>query len=769
MTARVARGRRDRRSAPRDRGRRARQALRRPGGRRRASRSGSSPARSFALLGPNGAGKTTTVEILEGYRRADDGHGPGARRRPGARRSRDHRARVGLMLQGGGGIDPRMTAREVAPTPRRVPSLAPAGRRAALARGTGRGGRPDALPAAVGRRAAATRARAGARRAARSWWPSTSRRRAWTSRAGRRPRELLRALRGDGVTVLLTSHDLVDVERRPTASRSSTAAGSSRWGRRRSCAAARCAGPLPAPTPALPDGRVDSRAAAGRRRRAGASLADEARGPLRDRGRGADRRHSSPRSRPGAPSAARSSWSCGRAARPSRSATSSSSAAAARDVATRDRVVTAAPAWRATLAMTAMELRLDAPPRRERSSRRSCCRSSCSCSSPRSRSSRRDDRRPVDFLLPGSIALAIVATSLVSLGITTAYDRSYGVLKRLGGSPLSAAGADRREDPGRPRRRGRPGRAARRASRRSASGWQPGPGGAGRGASWRRGRCSGPSPSPASGCCSRDAPGRDDARGRERPVPGLASSSAASSCRSTTCRRRSPRSPARCRPRRSPTCCEWPSGRRGAPPWPASLALLAVWGVGAVVARGADVPLGVGRDPAEKRRTPVVGTRGSGGVVGCGERIRTSDLRVMSPTSCRCSTPRPRRLPAGPGSVKRRTADLRLGVGVRRRPGPERDGARPATSSPAAETDDSDHDGREEPERQPDVDLGEDAGDQRRGHEPDRPGRRRRGPGRSTIGRAGCRRRRSRRAPASATAKPVASTRISGTASPGSA
>ncbi len=45
--------------------------------------------------------------------------------------------------------------------------------------------------------------------------------------------------------------------------------------------------------------------------------------------------------------------------------------------------------------------------------------------------------RPVDFLLPGSIAFAIVATSLVGLGITTAYDRHYGVLKRLGGSPLS--------------------------------------------------------------------------------------------------------------------------------------------------------------------------------------------------------------------------------------------------------------------------------------------------------------------------------------------
>src|SRR5437899_7202795 len=45
--------------------------------------------------------------------------------------------------------------------------------------------------------------------------------------------------------------------------------------------------------------------------------------------------------------------------------------------------------------------------------------------------------RAVDFLLPGAITLGIIATSLVSLGITTAYDRSYGVLKRLGGSPLS--------------------------------------------------------------------------------------------------------------------------------------------------------------------------------------------------------------------------------------------------------------------------------------------------------------------------------------------
>ncbi|MBF8289691.1 MAG: hypothetical protein HW391_659 [Chloroflexi bacterium] len=34
--------------------------------------------------------------------------------------------------------------------------------------------------------------------------------------------------------------------------------------------------------------------------------------------------------------------------------------------------------------------------------------------------------------------------------------------------------------------------------------------------------------------------------------------------------------------------------------------------------------------------------------IGCGEGIRTPDLRVMSPTSCRCSTPRPRILTARP-------------------------------------------------------------------------------------------------------------------------
>jgi ABC-2 type transport system permease protein len=42
----------------------------------------------------------------------------------------------------------------------------------------------------------------------------------------------------------------------------------------------------------------------------------------------------------------------------------------------------------------------------------------------------------INFLLPGILTAAIMSTSLVSLGIATAYDRYYGSLKRLGSTPL---------------------------------------------------------------------------------------------------------------------------------------------------------------------------------------------------------------------------------------------------------------------------------------------------------------------------------------------
>ena len=43
----------------------------------------------------------------------------------------------------------------------------------------------------------------------------------------------------------------------------------------------------------------------------------------------------------------------------------------------------------------------------------------------------------VVFLLPGTLALGVIATSFVNLGIATGYERHYGVLKRLGAAPVT--------------------------------------------------------------------------------------------------------------------------------------------------------------------------------------------------------------------------------------------------------------------------------------------------------------------------------------------
>ncbi|MFE5769076.1 ABC transporter permease [Streptomyces sp. NPDC056485] len=44
--------------------------------------------------------------------------------------------------------------------------------------------------------------------------------------------------------------------------------------------------------------------------------------------------------------------------------------------------------------------------------------------------------KPVDFLAPGVLALAVMSTAFTGQAITTGFDRRYGVLKRLGASPL---------------------------------------------------------------------------------------------------------------------------------------------------------------------------------------------------------------------------------------------------------------------------------------------------------------------------------------------
>jgi ABC-2 type transport system permease protein len=47
---------------------------------------------------------------------------------------------------------------------------------------------------------------------------------------------------------------------------------------------------------------------------------------------------------------------------------------------------------------------------------------------------------PVDELTPGVLALAIMSTAFTSLAIATGFERRYGVLKRLGASPLPRHG-----------------------------------------------------------------------------------------------------------------------------------------------------------------------------------------------------------------------------------------------------------------------------------------------------------------------------------------
>ena len=46
----------------------------------------------------------------------------------------------------------------------------------------------------------------------------------------------------------------------------------------------------------------------------------------------------------------------------------------------------------------------------------------------------------VDFLVPGVIALAVLSTAFTSQAIATGFERRYGVLKRLGSTPLSRGG-----------------------------------------------------------------------------------------------------------------------------------------------------------------------------------------------------------------------------------------------------------------------------------------------------------------------------------------
>ena len=162
-----------------------------------------------ALLGPNGAGKTTAVEMVEGYRRADGGTISVLGADPW-RADRERRSRVGLMLQSGGfdmRARPRETVRQyaafhadpldpdglvdslgltdVAETPYRRLS---GGERQRLAFAVALVGRPEVLILDEPTAGMDPVARAAVR-------------------------ERIGEVRRDGGAILLTSHELADVER----------------------------------------------------------------------------------------------------------------------------------------------------------------------------------------------------------------------------------------------------------------------------------------------------------------------------------------------------------------------------------------------------------------------------------------------------------------------------------------------------------------------------------------------------------------------------
>lgn len=165
---------------------------------------------TFGLLGPNGAGKTTSVEMIDGYRRPDGGRISVLGEDP-ATADRDHRARVGLMLQGGGGVDPRMTAREVLRlhgrfhvAPRDADELLELVGLTAAARTRHRrlsGGEKQRLGLALALVGRPTLVILDEPTAGMDVEGRTA------------TRALLGQLRDEGVTILLTSHDLADVER----------------------------------------------------------------------------------------------------------------------------------------------------------------------------------------------------------------------------------------------------------------------------------------------------------------------------------------------------------------------------------------------------------------------------------------------------------------------------------------------------------------------------------------------------------------------------
>ena len=164
----------------------------------------------FALLGPNGAGKTTTVEICEGYRRRDAGEVRVLGEDPadGARR---WKAQLGIVLQSGAG-DSQLTCRELlqAQASYYADPRDPAELLSVVGLTEQAHQRVDRLSGGQRRRLDVALALVGRPELLFLDEPTTG----FDPEARRDFHALIARLAGDeGVTVLLTTHDLAEAER----------------------------------------------------------------------------------------------------------------------------------------------------------------------------------------------------------------------------------------------------------------------------------------------------------------------------------------------------------------------------------------------------------------------------------------------------------------------------------------------------------------------------------------------------------------------------
>jgi ABC-2 type transport system ATP-binding protein len=162
----------------------------------------------FALLGPNGAGKTTTVEILEGYRRRDGGEVEVLGEDP-ARANLTWRARIGIVLQSST-ESAELTVEEMIghfagyyPHPRDVDEVI-----TSVGLGDKRRTRTRALSGGQRRRLDVALGIIGRPELLFLDEPTTG----FDPQARRSFWDLVRGLRGDGTTILLTTHYLDEAQ-----------------------------------------------------------------------------------------------------------------------------------------------------------------------------------------------------------------------------------------------------------------------------------------------------------------------------------------------------------------------------------------------------------------------------------------------------------------------------------------------------------------------------------------------------------------------------